>query len=44
MPEDDTRKGIKEMGMNDWHVNILLELLYLSKEGDLSNISLYLEY
>jgi uncharacterized protein YbjT (DUF2867 family) len=42
--EDDTRKGIKEIGMNDWHANILLELLHLSKEGDLSNISLYLEY
>jgi len=39
--EDDTRKGIKEMGMNDWHANILLELLHLSKEGDLCNISLF---
>ena len=37
--EDDTRKGIKEMGMNDWHATILLELLKLSKDGYLSDIS-----
>jgi uncharacterized protein YbjT (DUF2867 family) len=37
--EDDARKLIKELGMNDWHTNILLELLKLSREGYLSNIS-----
>jgi hypothetical protein len=37
--EDDARKLIKDMGMNDWHTNILLELLKLSREGYLSNIS-----
>jgi hypothetical protein len=37
--EDDACKLIKDMGMNDWHTNILLELLKLSREGYLSNIS-----
>jgi uncharacterized protein YbjT (DUF2867 family) len=37
--EDDARKAIKEMGMSDWHTNILLELLKLSREGHLSSIS-----
>jgi uncharacterized protein YbjT (DUF2867 family) len=37
--EDDARKAIKEMGMSDWHANILLELLRLSREGYLSSIS-----
>jgi uncharacterized protein YbjT (DUF2867 family) len=37
--EDDARKAIIEMGMNDWHTNILLELLRLSREGYLSSIS-----
>ena len=27
------------MGMNDWHTNILLEILKLSREGYLSNIT-----
>ena len=26
-PEDDARKAIKDMGMSDWHTNILLDLL-----------------
>jgi hypothetical protein len=30
---------IKEMGMSEWHTNILLELLRLSRDGYLSNIS-----
>ena len=33
------RKAIKDMGMSDWHTNILLELLELSKDGYLSSIS-----
>jgi uncharacterized protein YbjT (DUF2867 family) len=37
--EDDAGKLIKAMGMNDWHTNILLELLKLSRDGYLSNIS-----
>jgi uncharacterized protein YbjT (DUF2867 family) len=37
--EDDARKAIKDMGMSDWHTNILLELLQLSRDGYLSNIS-----
>jgi hypothetical protein len=37
--EDDAGKLIRDLGMNDWHMNILLELLKLSREGYLSNIS-----
>ena len=37
--EDDSRKLIKDMGMSEWHTNILLELLKLSREGYLSNAS-----
>ena len=37
--EDDARKAIKEMGMSDWHTNILLELLKLTRDGYLSSIS-----
>jgi hypothetical protein len=37
--EDDARRLIKEMGISDWHTNILLELLKLSRDGYLSNIS-----
>lgn len=37
--EDDARKAIKDMGMSDWHTNILLDLLKLSREGHLSSIS-----
>jgi nucleoside-diphosphate-sugar epimerase len=37
--EDDARQMIKEMGMNDWHTNVLLELLKITREGYLSNIS-----
>jgi hypothetical protein len=37
--EDDASKAIKDMGMSDWHTNILLELLKLSRDGHLSNIS-----
>ena len=37
--EDDALRLIKEMGMSEWHTNILLELLRLSRDGYLSNIS-----
>lgn len=30
---------IKDMGMNEWHANILLDLLKLSRDGYLSNVS-----
>jgi uncharacterized protein YbjT (DUF2867 family) len=41
--EDDARQMIKGMGMNDWHTNVLLELLRITKEGYLSNISSAIE-
>lgn len=37
--EGDARKLIGDMGMNEWHTNILLNLLKLSREGYLSNVS-----
>ena len=37
--EDDARKAIIDLWMSDRHTNILLELLKLSREGHLSNIS-----
>jgi uncharacterized protein YbjT (DUF2867 family) len=37
--EDDARQMIKAMGMNDWHTNVLLELLRITREGYLSNVS-----
>lgn len=37
--EDDARKLITNMGMNEWHTNILLDLLKLSREGYLSDVS-----
>ena len=41
--EDDARKAILGMGMSDWHTNILLELLKLSRGGYLSRISQHVE-
>jgi uncharacterized protein YbjT (DUF2867 family) len=37
--EDDARKVIINMGMSDWHTNIILELLMLTREGYLSSTS-----
>jgi hypothetical protein len=37
--EDDARQMVKGMGMNDWHTNVLLEPLKITREGYLSNIS-----
>jgi len=37
--EEDARQMIKGMGMNDWHTNVLLELLRITRDGYLSNIS-----
>jgi uncharacterized protein YbjT (DUF2867 family) len=41
--EEDARRMIREMGMNDWHTNVLLELLKITREGYLSNISFAVE-
>ena len=37
--EGDARKLITDMGMNEWHTNILLDLLRLSRDGYLSSVS-----
>jgi uncharacterized protein YbjT (DUF2867 family) len=36
--DNDARKLITNMGMNEWHTNILLDLLKLSREGYLSDV------
>jgi uncharacterized protein YbjT (DUF2867 family) len=36
--EVDARRIIEGMGMSEWHTNILLELLKLSREGYLSDV------
>jgi uncharacterized protein YbjT (DUF2867 family) len=37
--EDQVRQGIKEMGMNDWHANIIVELLRITRDGSVSEVS-----
>lgn len=37
--EDQVRQGIKEMGMNDWHANVIVELLRITRDGYVSQIS-----
>ena len=32
-------KAVKDMGMSDWHTNIILELFKLSRDGYLSSVS-----
>jgi hypothetical protein len=33
------RKFAKGIGMNDWHINVILELLKMTRDGYLSNVS-----
>ena len=37
--EDQMRQLIQNFGMNDWHTNILLELLRITRDGYLAAIS-----
>jgi hypothetical protein len=41
--EHEQDRALKGMGMNDWHTNVLLELLRITREGYLSNISFAVE-
>jgi uncharacterized protein YbjT (DUF2867 family) len=37
--EDQVRQLIKNMGMSDWHTNVLVELLRITRDGYLSEVS-----
>ena len=37
--EDDARKGMKEIGWNEWRINFLIELYNIIKQGYLKEIS-----
>jgi uncharacterized protein YbjT (DUF2867 family) len=37
--QDDARKGMKDIGMDDWFINSLIELYAIEKTGYLSSIS-----
>ena len=37
--EDQLRQGIKEMGINDWHANVIVELLKITRDGSISEVS-----
>jgi uncharacterized protein YbjT (DUF2867 family) len=37
--EDDARKGLKEMGMDNWFIDSMMELFTISRAGYLSSIS-----
>jgi len=37
--EDQLRQGIKEMGINDWHANVIVELLRITRDGSVSAVS-----
>ncbi len=37
--EDDARKGMKEIGWNEWRINFLIELYNIIKQGYLEEIS-----
>jgi uncharacterized protein YbjT (DUF2867 family) len=37
--EDQVRQGIKQMGMSDWHTNVIVELLRIAREGYVSGVS-----
>jgi uncharacterized protein YbjT (DUF2867 family) len=39
VPEEEMRKFAKGIGMNDWHINVILELLKMTRDGYLSNVS-----
>lgn len=37
--EDQLREGIKQMGINEWHANVIIELLRITRDGYVSGIS-----
>lgn len=41
--EDQLRQGIKEMGINDWHANVIVELLRITRDGYVSEVSSAIE-
>jgi uncharacterized protein YbjT (DUF2867 family) len=41
--EDQLREGIKEMGIKDWHANVIVELLRITRDGYVSEVSSAIE-
>ena len=41
--EDHLREGIKQMGINEWHANVIIELLRITRDGYVSGILLQLK-
>jgi uncharacterized protein YbjT (DUF2867 family) len=41
--EDQMRQLIRNFGMNDWHTNVLIELLKITRDGYLSEVSSVVE-
>jgi hypothetical protein len=39
IPEEAARKGMKEIGMDDWFINSLIELYAIARGGYGSNLS-----
>lgn len=37
--EDEVRQRIKQMGLSDWHTNVIVELLRITREGYVSGVS-----
>ena len=37
--EDQLREGIKQMGINEWHANVIIELLRITRDGYVSRAS-----
>ncbi len=43
IPDEDARKGMKDMGMDDWSANSLIELFDITRKGYASDISSVVE-
>ena len=43
IPDEDARKGMKDMGMDDWSVNSMIELFDITRKGYASDISSVVE-
>ena len=43
IPDEDARKGMKDMGMDDWSANSLIELFDITRKGYASDITSVVE-
>ena len=37
--EDQLREGVKQIGINEWHANVIVELLRITRNGYVSGVS-----